>query len=171
MNFEMILVLTILIVLVVYVIKTRNKFAVLQSAAKEALAEVGNYEDKRNRVLDEAIRCALLLHENEVNGIRELSGDEQYDSLMALGNKFPDLKTDAHYTNALSAARVEESHVASSRSIYHQNVTKYNDAITLFPANIVAKILGYERETLIEEENLNENKKYNTRKYDINNYK
>lgn len=170
MSFEMILVIAVLLVIAIYVIKKRNEFADLEELVTDASSNVSNAEDRKNQVYANIMGIASKTHEKEVSALIELGGQVKYENLLALEKQFPDLKTDAHFTNARIEVQTEERNLQSARIIYNQNITAYNRAINKFPANIVAKMFSYEKKDHIDQENLAENTKLSKKKFDVNEY-
>lgn len=68
-------------------------------------------------------------------------------SLLALGENYPDLKANEVFKNLQIELTGTEDKIAFARQFYNDSVQLYNTAITVFPNNIMAKIMKYkERE-------------------------
>ena len=95
----------------------------------------------------------------EVEGIAKLTQNEQLNQLAHLGQKYPELGNSPIYSQMVKQAMVLNDDIAAARVLMNSNITAYNDAITAFPAMIVAGLFGYKQETFVDEENIDNNKK------------
>ena len=68
-------------------------------------------------------------------------------NLFALAERYPDLKANEVFKNLQIELTGTEDKIAFARQFYNDSVQHYNTAITIFPNNILAKIMNYkERE-------------------------
>lgn len=68
----------------------------------------------------------------------------------AVTEAYPDLKANQNYIALQDELAGTENRIAKARSDYNEKATKYNVAIRRFPANIVAKIFGFNPVDLFE---------------------
>lgn len=66
-------------------------------------------------------------------------------SLFAVAEAYPDLKANTNFLQLQSELTDTESKIAFSRQFYNDTVQKFNTKIELFPANLVAGMLGFGR--------------------------
>ncbi len=151
--------LVILVILAAYTISTRNKFAKLQRAVKEAGGNIGVYIAKRSQCLKDALNVAKISYSHEVEGIEKLTAQDQLDQLAYLGQKYPALQSTGNYSVAVENAFALNQDIAATRVLLNSNIREYNNAISAFPALIIAGIFKYKEEKFVDEDNIEENKK------------
>lgn len=70
--------------------------------------------------------------------------------LFALGENYPELKANANFLKLQEELAETENKVVMARQFYNDTVTKYNDAILVFPKSLVAGIFGFRKKELLE---------------------
>ncbi len=70
--------------------------------------------------------------------------------IMAVAEKYPDLKADKTYIKTMDAVNQYENMVRTSRLIYNDSVTKLNRAIRMFPASLIAGLIGFCKRVYLE---------------------
>lgn len=150
-----------LIVIICYVISKRNSFNRLRRAVKQQGSAIGIQISKRSDCLRDALSIAKQSYQHEVEGIDKLTPSAQVEQLRYLGEMYPELMSIQGYQNALSESFELNKDIAATRELLNGNIRAYNDAITDFPGLIIAAIFRYKKETFVDEENIEENKKLN----------
>lgn len=70
--------------------------------------------------------------------------------LFAVVERYPELKASSHFL-ALQAELVNtEDRIAAARRFYNANVRDFNTRLEVFPANLLASLLGFRREEFFE---------------------
>ena len=64
--------------------------------------------------------------------------------LMAVSERYPDLKSDALFQDLQAQLEGTENRIAVARNRYIQEVQGYNTTVRQFPTNITAKVFGME---------------------------
>lgn len=72
--------------------------------------------------------------------------------LVAVAERYPDLKANAQYTKTMDSVNKYEDNVRLARMTYNDTVTKYNNSVRMFPGSIVAGILGFPRRDYLAED-------------------
>lgn len=62
--------------------------------------------------------------------------------LMAVSERYPDLKADAQFQNLQAELAGTENRIAVARKRYIDNVQQYNTTVRSFPTNLTAKVFG-----------------------------
>ena len=75
---------------------------------------------------------------------------EAMGKIMAVAESYPDLKADQTYIKTMDAVNQYENMVRTSRLIYNDSVTKLNRAIRMFPASLIAGMLGFSKRNYLE---------------------
>lgn len=70
--------------------------------------------------------------------------------LFALGENYPELKANANFLKLQEELAETENKVVMARQFYNDTVTKYNDAILVFPKSLVAGIFGFRKKEILE---------------------
>lgn len=70
--------------------------------------------------------------------------------LMAVVERYPDLKADQHMARVMEELTSTENRIAFARQAYNDSVTAYNTKRELFPASIVAGVCHFEQAALLE---------------------
>lgn len=63
--------------------------------------------------------------------------------LLVVSEAYPELKANANFTQLQSELAETENKIALSRQFYNDTVLKYNNAIELFPASLIAGLCGF----------------------------
>ena len=78
--------------------------------------------------------------------------------LMAISEAYPDLKANSNFLDLQRQLEETETKIGFSRQFYNDTVTSYNQAIKMFPANIVANMFNFkEAEFFVADEKAKEN--------------
>ena len=72
--------------------------------------------------------------------------------IMAVAEKYPELKADETYIKTMDAVNQYKSMIRTSRLIFNDSISKMNRAICIFPVSLVAGILGFSRRTYLEDQ-------------------
>jgi LemA protein len=75
---------------------------------------------------------------------------EALGKIMAVAENYPDLKANQTYIKTMDGVNQYENMVRTSRMIYNDSVTKLNRAIRMFPAILIAGVLGFSRRAYLE---------------------
>ena len=70
--------------------------------------------------------------------------------LMAITEKYPELKANDNFKNLSSELLQVENDIANSRKYYNGAVRLYNNKVEMFPSSLVAKVLGYKTQKMFE---------------------
>ncbi len=73
-------------------------------------------------------------------------------SLFAVAEAYPELKAQEGFVNLQGELSDTEDKVAYSRQFYNSVVRDYNQKIVVFPANVIAGMLGFKQEEFFEAE-------------------
>lgn len=84
----------------------------------------------------------------QANG--ELSG--LLSRLFAVAEAYPDLKANTNFIQLQEELAKTEDKIAFSRQFYNDVVMEYNNAVAMFPTNIIASMFGFKAETFFRAE-------------------
>ncbi len=166
-----IVVIAAIVLLAFWLIGTYNAFVRLRNKTEEAFSAMDVSLKKRYDLLPNFVETVkgYAKHERETleavisardQAVRSHSAEETIKNdnvldttlkdLFALTESYPDLKADQDFLalqNQLS--RIEEE-IAGSRRYYNGVINKYNTRIEMFPGNLLAGMLGFQRKPLYE---------------------
>lgn len=170
----MIYFIIILILLVLWLVFTYNRFVALKNRTKEAWADIDVQLRRRYDLIPNLVETVkgYASHEKSVfekvtqaraNAISaEQSGDPQkvaeaenflsgtLKSLFAVVENYPDLKASQNFMELQTELRDTEDKVQAARRFYNSNVRDLNIKIQSFPSNIVASIFGFTKMNFFE---------------------
>lgn len=70
--------------------------------------------------------------------------------IMVAVENYPDLKANENFNQLQRTLNEVEEQISASRRSYNASVTDYNDAIEMFPSNIMANMMNYKRKEVFE---------------------
>jgi len=171
----------VVIILLIWVINTRNRFVVLRNRVKDQAAQLDVQLKRRFDLIPNLVsvvkgqagfekstleaviqaRGAAGQAKNLPDTIKannELTG--ALSKLIAVAESYPDLKSNAGFNQLSSELADTENKIAYARQFYNDTVLKFNNAIQMFPSNIIAGMCGFaEQEFLAAADNERENVK------------
>lgn len=153
------LITILIIILIIYIISKRNGFEKLRRSVTQEGSNIGIQNEKRIKLLKDAMGIVKVSYSHEIDGIEQLTINDQLDKLLYLGQKYPDLKSIGPYDDIVRKTFEINEDICAKKELLNGNIRMYNDAITEFPGMIVAKLFGYKPEKFLDEENFEENKK------------
>lgn len=165
----MIYVIPILLIILVYFIYEYNQFVKLKNKIQQAKSGIDVYLTQRFDLIPNLVQCVkgYTTHEkeifekittmrNEYMKTKNLKDGETINkdcnTILALGESYPDLKADSQFLNLQKSLLKMENQLQAARRIYNSAVTTYNIKLNYFPSCIIARILKYKEEILFEKE-------------------
>lgn len=151
-----------------------NRFIRLRNGLKEATATMDVYFKKRfdlipnivetvrgyavheKMTLEELVRARTAVQRAGTTEER-LRGEQQMSSalksLFAVAESYPELRSNENFLALQGELARTETEIANSRKYYNGVVKKWNNAVEMFPGNLLAKLFGFEPAPLFEVEN------------------
>ena len=74
-------------------------------------------------------------------------------SIMASVENYPELKASENFLQLQRSFNEIEAQLSAARRTFNASTTEYNDAIEMFPTNILANFMGYKQRSLFEIDN------------------
>lgn len=168
-----------IIIFVVWLIATYNKFVRMKNNIEEGYSTMDVYLKKRYDLIPNLVETVkgYAKHEKETltnvmnarNAAMSSSDPETraknenaltgtLKTLFAVSENYPQLKADKHFADLMNQLNVMEGEITSSRKYYNGCVKVYNTKRELFPSSIVAKWFNFEKKPLFEVDNEEERK-------------
>jgi len=79
---------------------------------------------------------------------REISG--LLNKVMATVENYPDLKASENFLNLQASLNEVEEQISAARRAYNASVKDYNNAVEMFPGNMVAGLMGYQTKVFFQ---------------------
>ena len=169
---SLVIVILLLILLMIWILMTKKKLVVMDENVNLAMGQLGvqvssqfdaamllvdlveSYTEKDGSRLKKMIQT-----EYRILTARSMPSDvlkqerviqKVMDKISDISGKYPELKEDRGYAKCLYAVESYNKMVRTSRLIYNDIVTKYNQAIRMVPTCLVAGILGFHKREYLE---------------------
>ena len=160
-----VLVVTLLIVFSMYVSR-RNQMVALKENVQQAWSQVDVVIQRRADLVPNLVATVkgYATHEQEIfenvakarsalagaqTPASRIAANEQLTGalgrLLAIVENYPDLKANENFLRLQDELAGTENRIAVERRRYNQSVQAYNTYIQLFPNNLVASIMGFQR--------------------------
>lgn len=157
--------------LVSWIISVQRTFVAFDENINNAMSQIGVQISSRWDALTSLLDLTKGYAEHEYNTLtetikarRSITRDSSPDDIkkqeniiteamgkiMAVAENYPNLKADQTYIKSMDAVNQYENMVRTSRLIYNDSVTKLNRAIRMFPASLIAGILGFSKRAYLE---------------------
>jgi LemA protein len=164
----------IIVILVLWTISVQRSFVVLDENINNAMSQIGvqlssrwdaltslldlakGYATHEYKTITETIKARRsITKDSSPEDIRKQENiiTEAMGKIMAVSESYPDLKADKTYIKTMDVVNQYENMVRTCRLIYNDGVTKLNRTIRMFPASMVAGILGFSKRAYLEAEN------------------
>ncbi len=78
--------------------------------------------------------------------------NEALVDFFAVAEQYPDLKANSNFLSLQSDLKEMEVSINQSRRYYNGAVRNFNQAVAVFPSNIIAGMFGFNAEPFFEEE-------------------
>lgn len=161
-------------VVILWVIFSYNRLVTLRARAKEAWADIDVQLKRRYDLIPNLVETVkgYATHEKEVfenvtkARASALEAEKSEDpkrvaeaenqltqtlkSLFAVSENYPDLKASDNFIELQRELRDTEDKIQAARRFYNRNVRDLNIRIEMFPTNIIAGMLGFEKRDFFE---------------------
>ncbi len=104
---------------------------------KELLTKITELREKIEQDYDTADAAKVKQHLKDAGAL-----DQSMGQFMIQVENYPDLKSDATMLQAQQTYNEVEEHIAAARRFYNASVTDLNNAIQIFPGNLLAGYAG-----------------------------
>lgn len=171
MGFKEILIIVVCVIILLWMIAKRNKFVLLKNEIDNLLSNISTKKEERARSYEDAMDILGIAHANDYTSIKNLGVDEQAQALMVCAQKYPDLKDTPAYATALHRIQNINEDINADQKMFNKAIKEYNQAISVFPASLVALIFGFKKQTYFDSENAEKNRVADIRKIDVEKYR
>jgi len=159
-------------VLFLIIILIYNSLISKKNQVENAFASVDTMLKKRFDLIPNLVNTvkAYMSHEKSIlTEVTELrakatSGNVSNDEVVALDNQlskavgrimmvsenYPDLKSNTNFIQLQASWTEIEEQISAARRFFNTAVTEYNNAVEMFPTNIFARMMNYQRKKVFE---------------------
>ena len=164
----------VIILFLIYIFITYNKFVSLDNKVKEAFSTMDVYLKKRwdliPNIVDTVKGYADYEKETLENVVSLRSGvydnmsyedklktneklNESISKMMILSESYPSLQASENFLDLSNKLTMVEDEIAQSRKYYNAVVRIFNNKVEMFPSNIIAKLFRYKKRRMFEANN------------------
>jgi len=173
MNFVLLIPIGLVLIFVIWVISTFNSFIVKKNRVKNAWSDVEVQLKRRYDLIPNLVETVKAYKEYEasvlenvtkarINAMTQTHLPEKakaeneltlaLKTLFAVAENYPNLKASENFKQLQDQLSAIENDIQSARRYYNAAVREFNNAIQVFPANILAGIFGFKPEEFFEAE-------------------
>ena len=163
MIIAVICIIVVLLIIILWAVFTNNSLIAKKNRVKQCRSGICVVLKQRNNLIPNLVASvkAYMGHENEIlTRIADLrsrasnateseqikSGTEMSSLLSRLNvavEDYPELKANADFMQLQKELADTENKIALARQFYNDTVLKYNNAIQMFPASLIAGVCGF----------------------------
>lgn len=166
-----IVLIALVIIVILWVISGYNKLVRMRNKVEEAFATMDVYLKKRYDLIPNLVETIKGYAQHEratleqvvaarniaaaAKGMNErIAGEQKVQAMMgslyAISEAYPDLKADGHFRELMTQLQGIEGEIANARKYYNAITMNFNNAIEVFPRNILAGLFHFTRKPLYE---------------------
>ena len=120
-------------------VKLTREYASYESETLQKVIEQRKITPSSNPTVEE-------INANET-ALKEMSA-----RLIAIAERYPDLKANQNYQQTMQSIEKYEENVRLARMTFNDTVTKFNNQVRMFPGSVVAGILGFAKRDYLAED-------------------
>ena len=170
----LIIVIAIVAILVLWVISVQNRLVKSDELCNNALKQINVQQVSRYDALQALVKLTREYASYEADTLQKVVDARKITSsaaptaaeidanekalkeisakLIAVAEAYPDLKANQNYQQTMQSIQTYEENVRLSRMTFNDTVTRFNQQVRVFPASLIAGMLGfYKREYLAED--------------------
>lgn len=153
-----------ILAILVMAVKARNNFVTLKNRVKNQMAQIDVQLKRRYDLIPNLVETAKgyagferSTLEAVVKARQSAMAAQDFDQavaanqnlsaalrqLLVVSEAYPELKADSSFMQLQNELTETENKIALSRQFYNDTVMKYNNAIELFPASLIAGLCGF----------------------------
>ncbi len=118
------------------------------------VAAVRNYMKHEKETLTEVTRLRAMALSGGMSDQEKFEIDarisEALRGILVAVEKYPDLKANQNFMHLQQTLTEMEEQISAGRRAYNATVTVYNNAVEMFPTNVIAKLFDFERKPVFE---------------------
>ena len=168
----LIIVIAVIALLVVWIVSIQNTLVKADEVCNNALKQINVQQISRFDALQALVKLTREYSSYEADTLQkivdarkqstnptvaDINANEELLSqigskLIAVAEAYPDLKASTNYQETMKSLKEYEENVRLSRMTFNDTVTRYNQQVRVFPASLVAGLLGFAKRDYLEED-------------------
>lgn len=171
MGIALLLVLGIFLLIIFYVISVYNRLVRMRNTREQSFADIDVQLKQRHDLIPQLVETVrgYMKHERELlteitaaraGAMNARTIDEKISAenrlsgvlggLRVAVEAYPDLKANQNFLNLQEEISDIENKLAAARRFFNSTTRELNNAIEVFPANIIAGMFGFRREQMFD---------------------
>ena len=126
-------------------VNTVKGYAAHESQTLESVTEARSKATSINLTVDELTPETLAAYQQAQGEVRSALG-----RLIAVSESYPDLKANQNFLELQAQLEGTENRISVARKQFNEVARTYNVSVRRFPANLVAKMFGFEQKPYFE---------------------
>ena len=171
----LIIVIAIVAILVLWVISVQNRLVKSDELCNNALKQINVQQVSRYDALQALVKLTREYASYEADTLQKVVDARKITSsaaptaaeidanekalkeisakLIAVAEAYPDLKANQNYQQTMQSIQTYEENVRLSRMTFNDTVTRFNQQVRVFPASLIAGMLGFSKRDYLAEDN------------------
>ena len=169
------IIIAVLVLLVLWGISVQNKLVKVDELCKNALKQINVQQVSRYDAIGALVKLTREYASYEADTLQKVIEQRKITSsanptvqdinaneaalqemsarLIAIAEKYPELKANENYAKTMDSIKEYEENVRLSRMTFNDIVTRYNNEVRMFPGSVVASILHFPAREYLAEDN------------------
>jgi LemA protein len=169
------IIIAVLVLLVLWGISVQNKLVKVDELCKNALKQINVQQVSRYDAIGALVKLTREYASYEADTLQKVIEQRKITSsanptvqdinanetalqemsarLIAIAEKYPELKANENYAKTMDSIKEYEENVRLSRMTFNDTVTRYNNEVRMFPGSVVASILHFPAREYLAEDN------------------
>ena len=168
-----IIIIAIVAVLVLWIINVQRNLVSKDEKCQNAMSQIGVQQNSRWDALTALAELVKSYNEHEYNTLKDVIAtrkpinqnssaadveaqekamNELARQIDVVVERYPELKANENYRQAMESVNMYENQVRTARMVYNDTVTLYNRLIRMFPSSFVASIFHFDMREYLEVE-------------------
>ena len=162
------MILIVIAIILIIILAMYNNLVRARNKVRQAESGIDVYLNQRFDLIPNLVECVKTYSKHEQSIFTEIANlratymkeskdiksaenlNNKMNQLIAVAENYPELKASEQYLNLQKNLSKLESQLQAARRIYNNEVTNYNDKISVVPSNIIAKLFGFKEAKLFE---------------------
>jgi len=171
LNTTIIIISAIVLIGILFIILSYNKIKKLMMNVERSFSDLDAFLMKRVDQLDNLIQTARVATDKEIEMMENVTGlrsgildaynmddklkahmnlQREMPAMMRVFENYPEVKFNENYLHIQHSINEIEEQIQAARRNFNSHTTKYSTAISVFPQNMMAGILGFSKKPLFE---------------------
>ena len=166
------IIIAVLAVIVLWVIKVQRELVGKDEKCQNAMSQIGVQQNSRWDALTALAELVKSYNEHEYNTLKDVIAsrkpinqnssaadveaqekamNELARQIDVVVERYPELKANENYKQAMESVNMYENQVRTARMVYNDTVTAFNKMVRQFPESFVASLLHFEKKDYLKE--------------------